>query len=109
MTKDGYDDYFKTGLYDPNKVGAVVVTTTYAKSEIKRDIDTALSNTDSDRESIEPLKKRARIINGVSMDIESPRMDIESPQMDIESPQMDIESPRSQTPNEQTYVSMEID
>jgi len=106
LTKDRYDEYFKDGKYDPNKVGAIAVTTTYAKSEIKRDIDTALSNTDSDRESIEPLKKRARIINGVPMDIESPQSQTSKKQTYVP---MDIESPRSQTPNEQTYVPMEID
>lgn len=106
LTKVGYDEYFKDGTYDPNKVGAIVVTTTYAKSEIKRDIDTALSNTDSDRETIEPLKKRARIVNGVSMETESPQSQKSKKQISIS---MDIETPDKQTPNKQTTVPMEID
>jgi len=83
-----------------SEVTAVIITTTTTKSELKRDISTALSKSNSlsirKSKSIEPTKKRARIGNSVSMDVYSPVS-------------MDVESPRSQTPKKQTPVPMEID
>ena len=83
-----------------SEVTAVVITTSTAKSELKRDITTALSKSKSQSirksKSIEPTKKRARISNRMSMDVVSPVS-------------MDIESPQSQTPKKQTPVPMEID
>lgn len=83
-----------------SEVTAVVITTSTAKSELKRDITTALSKSKSQSirksKSIEPTKKRARISNSMSMDVVSPVL-------------MDIESPQSQTPKKQTPVPMEID
>lgn len=83
-----------------SEVTAVVITTSNAKSELKRDITTALSKSKSQSirksKSIEPTKKRARISNSMSMDVVSPTS-------------MDIESPQSQTPKKQTPVPMEID